>query len=57
MSSSGIVSAEITVVALEPDVDNSVSDVVLDGTCVSFPRPVAIITKMNKKKDEQEYTG
>ena len=50
VSSSGIVSAKITVVALEPDADNSMSDVVLNGTFVPFPRLVATITKMNKRK-------
>ena len=34
VSSSGMDSAEITVVALELDADNSMSDVVLGGTCV-----------------------
>ena len=55
VSSSGMDSAEITVVALELDADNSMSDIVLGGTCVPFLRLDPIIIKMNKKKAESEY--
>ena len=54
VSSCEVDSTEITVVAVEVDVDNSISDVVLGGTCVPFPCLDPIIIKMNKNKDEQE---
>ena len=54
VSSSGMDSAEIAVVALELDADSLMSDFVLGGTCVLFPRLQPIIIKMSKEEDDPE---